>query len=232
MPSKQAEKVKTMLTSLILIRGRWWCPVELPPVGLELPWQTGTVPCLPGWRLISDSDTQGRSLPVNYFSPSSPNLTQIWQELSGARIAGAAVITRTWAALNSATILFLLSHGHLHSCWFNAQLPLDLWWMSGCQSIFLFWNEEMWLTMCYCLYPVWRQWVLWVRGSREAQGRCPVMSVLSHKSFQHPAGWLCGFGDITREVKATFGASMIHTLYQAARLPGSLLWDPETWLIS
>lgn len=33
MPPKQAEEVKTMLTSLILIRGRWWCPVELPPVG-------------------------------------------------------------------------------------------------------------------------------------------------------------------------------------------------------
>lgn len=101
MPPKQAEEVKTMLTSLILIRRRWWCPVELPLVGQELPWQTGTVSCLPGWRLISDSDIQGRSLLVNYFSPSSPNLTQIWQELRGARIAGAAVITRTWATLSS-----------------------------------------------------------------------------------------------------------------------------------
>lgn len=91
------------------------------------PLAAGTVSCLPGWRLIDGSYIPGRSLLVNYFSTWNPNLTQIRQELGGIRIAGAAVITRTWETLSSGMILFVLFHGHLHSSWFNAQLPLDLW---------------------------------------------------------------------------------------------------------
>lgn len=166
------------------------------------------------------------------LAPASPILTQSRYELSGARIAGAAVITRIWAALSSGLILFLLSMATSTA----ADLMSNSHWShegtGGCQLNLFFKNEIVSLTSSYCLYPVWRRWMLWVRGSREAQGRCPVMPVLSHKSLQCPGGWLCDFGDVTREVKAIFGASVIHTLCQAARLPGFLLWVPGTWLIS
>lgn len=70
--------------------------------------------------------------------------------------------------------------------------------------------------------------MLLFRGSKEAWGRWQMKSATSCGSLHCPARCLPGQGDVTREVKATFGASIIHTPCKAAGLTGFLFWDTET----
>lgn len=86
----------------------------------------------------------------------------------------------------------------------------------------------MCLISSYPSYPIWRQWMLQFRGSKEALGRQRVKPVTSQWSLCCPAGCLCGYDVVAWEVKSIFGASMSHTPCQAARLPVFLFWDPET----